>query len=295
MVEGVWWLKDLWLVCCLLQHPFPGDPARRQRGCAAAAQLSQALCVKAVLPLGKAVIPGVCCSLGICICILGCSTLHTRPSAPAKAAKSAGNATAPAPLVGASHLKGIFSQPSHITSLKHGSERKSWCRRGSPVQQAQGPAVASGDLHLAPSSGSPAVPGGRTPAGRLVTPSPLHILPLQSHLLGLVFSSMFMSNEGVTPAWAAQGQNGTCNELGSMAQRAAWKGCAAQTLLFSYHSYCLHEKGREEGTCMFCFFFQFIKSREGILGIQDFFLCSDCVCFSTRAFPRAQLSPAEVP
>ena len=44
-----------------------------------------------------------------------------------------------------------------------------------------------------------------------------------------------------------------------------------------------------------CFFFQFIKSREGIFGIQDFFLCSDCMCFSACAFPRARLSPLEVP
>ena len=97
--------------------------------------------------------------------LLGCSRQRTCPSAPAKAAMRAGNATVPAPLVGASHLKGSFSQPSHITSLRHGSEWRSWCRSGSRVQQAQGPATASGDLHLAPSLGSPAVPADGCPQG----------------------------------------------------------------------------------------------------------------------------------
>lgn len=123
-----------------------------------------------------------------------------------------------------------------------------------------------------PRPGLACSPRGTDTRREAVSPSPsLHALSLESHFSGLLVFSPFVSDEGVAPARAAQGLSGTCNEVVSLAQRAAWKGCTAQTLLFSYRSYCSHEKGREGGTCVFFgFFFQFIRSREAILGDPRF-------------------------
>lgn len=83
-----------------------------------------------------------------------------------------------------------------------------------------------------------------------------------------------MSGEGLAPAQAAQGPGGTYNELVSVA-----------ALLNPHFSLvtatvCMRKEGRGTPACsLFCwvFFFQFIKNREEILGIQDFFLCIDFV------------------